>query len=169
MYSIVFYCILLYSDAARAINPCGMTVLSRRCQPGNKPLRHDRSIPTLPGPIPGTHPVKPCSIGSKIPGTYLVLSRRCQPQNPGHTPRCFSFYLFGPDCNCLRSLGPSGKRNCDVPVEFPYSFSVTTPITPSVTTDTPAGEHLVHCRAIHATQITLAWPEHIKLQETSAY
>ena len=87
----MFYCILLYSTTIprpfqdqnsteqyitgpfhyhsrpfQAINPCGMTVLSRRCQPGNKPLRDDRSIPTLPGPIPGTHPVKPCSIGSKI-------------------------------------------------------------------------------------------------------
>ena len=34
--------------ASQATNPRGMTVLSRRCQPGNKPLRHDRSIQTLP-------------------------------------------------------------------------------------------------------------------------
>ena len=78
MCSIVFYCVLLYSivfhyhsktipgpEQYRTIHYRTIP-LPFQTIPGNKPLRDDRSIPTLPCPIPGTHPVTPCSIESKI-------------------------------------------------------------------------------------------------------
>ncbi len=78
MCSIVLYCVLLYSivfhyhsktipgpEQYRTIHYRTIP-LPFQTIPGNKPLRDDRSIPTLPCPIPGTHPVTPCSIESKI-------------------------------------------------------------------------------------------------------
>ena len=79
-----------YADAARAINTCGMTVLSRRCQapiPGTHPVLSFWTCEPQNPPTPGSHP----HLRSPKPSKTRFAPPHANPKTPQNqvrTPTC---------------------------------------------------------------------------------